>query len=462
MKKIFAILSFMVLTVAMAWAQRPIGNRAPQDLTLQETSVWPEAGHVFCPGDTVVINRGAINYITGQEMSRWVYNVPHLVGQVDGKRYPNCILIGNITSWVDPAWLKLLSNPAPKKAAAGAEAKVETKIETRVDTIYRVDTVILGNGEVGRDTVLRLDTLFRVDTLLRVDTIYVRDTVYMGAQRSSIPGNAQRLHRFSVGLHGGPSSLMQRTDGDVLGRGKVGFNVLADLEYAFYAPVGAQRKVWLGIKTGLSVGYTRSSMSSSVDLTYSDVQDADVVTPQQVDYHVASSKLNEANGQVQLEIPVHFALKHECGFFLNAGPRFSMPVYSHYDMSASKSSMVEVRYPDLGYSVWNEEVTGAFTRNNRTSKGRFGNANIHVMLNVETGYEFTLKNFDAIGLGVYANYSVWDNYKKADGDTPLLEIGKPQAGGAELDLHSAMDAMGKNLGYWDAGVKVVYHFNFWR
>lgn len=453
MKKFISIVSILVLTLASAYAQRPIGNRAPQDYTLQETSVWPEEGHVFHPGDTVVINKGAINYITGEEMSKWVYNVPHLVGQIGGRRFPDGILIGNIISWVNPAWLKLLNNQ-PKKPA---QAPV-----TRVDTVFHTDTIILGNATVGYDTLLRVDTLFRVDTLMRVDTVLVHDTVFVGDQRKSVPDGAQRLHRFSVGLHGGPSSLMQRTEGNVLGEGKVGFNVLADLEYAYYVPVGKEKKVWMGVKTGLSFGYTRTTMNSAVDLTYSNVEDADKVAPQQVDYHVSSSQVNEANGQLQLEVPIHLALKHESGFFLNVGPRISLPVYSHYNMRASKQSSVEVRYPDLGYSVWNEAVTGAFTQNNRTAKGKFGNANVHVILNLETGYEFTLKNFDALGLGVYANYSAWNNYKKANGDTPLLEIGTPEASGANLDLHSVMDAMGKDLGYWDAGVKVVYHFNFWR
>ena len=53
-------------------------------------------------GDTVRIHKDQLKYLTGERMSKWVYNKQHVVRQVGGKRYPQGVLLKGIYSWVYP------------------------------------------------------------------------------------------------------------------------------------------------------------------------------------------------------------------------------------------------------------------------------------------------------------------------------------------------------------------------
>ena len=81
-----------------------------QTASAQETSAKPK--HYYNNsiteikvGDSIMINRDSLYYLTGERMSRWVYDVPHTIQQVGGKRYPYGILIRGIYSWVYPGTL---------------------------------------------------------------------------------------------------------------------------------------------------------------------------------------------------------------------------------------------------------------------------------------------------------------------------------------------------------------------
>lgn len=470
------LISIICVSFALAAnAERPIGNKAPQDPELQNKVYMPSEDHVFAAGDTVVISNQTVQYLSGQKVAGWVYQAPHVVGKVGGKAYPEGVLIGNIMSWVDPAGLRLLE-PDKKAPARAGQAKApvtastsivrvdtvrQTNTISRMDTVYIHDTIYIGEQAQHVDTFyvreqeLRVDTVLRLDTILRVDTVYI-EPEYMAALR------ATGLHRFGIGLRGGVASLMQRTEGDVLGRGGVGFGAMLDLEYAYYASVDRERNTWLGIKTGVSLGYARSSMAAPLNINYDNVPDGDAVAPQNVNYMIRGREIRESDGQLQVEVPVMFALKHASGFFLNLGPKVLFPVYSHYKTSVSDNSRIDVNYPAFGYNVWNEVITGKFTDDNRLAKGNFRNAVVHVLVGLETGAEFRLPKQNSLALGLYGNYSVWNNYQPQTASVNMIEISQPAATGATVALHSAMDTYGKKLGYWDAGLKLTFYLNFWK
>ncbi len=83
------------------------------------------------------------------------------------------------------------------------------------------------------------------------------------------------------------------------------------------------------------------------------------------------------------------------------------------------------------------------------------------MLTAELGYEWTLKSGNSLGLGAYANYSVYNTFKNTPNAEGLFNLTAPSdTDKAHLDVLSATRAYADKLGYFDAGVKVAYHFNF--
>ena len=80
----------------------------------------------FHVGDTIVIKKDHERYLTGEKMSKWVYDVEHTIQQVRGKRFPEGILIRGIYSWVGPDDI-LNKSTHPQEAVANQEAKNRLK-----------------------------------------------------------------------------------------------------------------------------------------------------------------------------------------------------------------------------------------------------------------------------------------------------------------------------------------------
>jgi hypothetical protein len=64
-------------------------------------------------------------------------------------------------------------------------------------------------------------------------------------------------------------------------------------------------------------------------------------------------------------------------------------------------------------------------------------------------------------LGAYANYGVYSLYTNDLNKESFIAVTPPTAqGNAAVDVLSLTDAYANKLGYFDGGVKLVYHFNF--
>ena len=89
--------------------------------------------------------------------------------------------------------------------------------------------------------------------------------------------------------------------------------------------------------------------------------------------------------------------------------------------------------------------------------------NVNVMLTAEIGYEWTLKSGNSLGLGAFANYSVYNSFKN-DPKTakPLVELTTipSNVADATFRVNPATQTYASGLGFFDAGVKIAYHFNF--
>ena len=156
-----------------------------------------------------------------------------------------------------------------------------------------------------------------------------------------------------------------------------------------------------------------------------------------------------------------FSLIHENGLFFNVGPKFMMPVYSPYKQTVDQdNSHITAYFPEYGITIQDNVVTGKYTGQQPEANNGI-QFNINVMLTAELGYEWKLKSGNSLGLGAYANYSVYNSYKNATSAEGLFNLTAPtDEGAATLDVLSATHTYASKLGYFDAGIKIAYHFNF--
>ena len=441
-------------------------------------------------GDSVMIKRDCTKYLTGEQPSAWVYDKVHMVGQLGTKRFPEGVLLFPINSWVCPECITSVqakeAAPAPAPAPAHAPARVaeepapapapaqiaeEPVVEPVVEEpapapvvepepepvveepapapVVEEPAPAPAPAQVVEEPIAEEPAPAPAPAAVLVEQV-------KGDSVKTKQNFRHGYDRFSIGLRGGASSLLHDLK---KGKWNCGGDVILDLQYAHYWTKDG-RPVDLGLITGIGIGYSQSSVKTNVN---DQTEHEDQEPGYKVIYTVVSDKIREHDGQLQLEVPLFFSLIHTNGLFFNIGPKFMIPVYTPYKQNISKDTYIEAYFEILETPVSNTEVTGIlrdFTQKGSDYKNQF---TINVMLSAELGYEWILKSGNSLGLGAYANYSVYNSFKNKNANTQaLITVEPPVAGSnsADVKVSTATATYAKRLGFFDVGVKVAYHFNF--
>ena len=432
-------------------------------------------------GDTVIIKKDCERYLTGERMSTWVYYVVHSVQQVGTEQWPNGVLLGGILSWVDPNGLTLQyaterTTEAEQQVAQEQQKQDMAEVAERVQEVENLNE--LQKAIVEQQAAAHGTTTIKSDSTVakpKEEVVAPKEEVVAPKEEVVAPKEEEEdtplqanevinnkedklpiepnYHRFSIGIRGGAASLMHKTEA---GKWNCGFNALLDLQYAYYwTEFGRQYD--LGILTGLSVGYTQSGMQLGID-------DQFTVTTNEgdnIDYSLSADRVKENDGQIQLEIPLMFSLVMHNGFFFNVGPKFILPVYTPYKQTITNPN-VDAYFQTEGVHVTNEVITGMVTDEQLNSHGTNADQlKVNITLTADLGYEWKLKHKNALALGVFANYGLWNAFKNTTSDQSLISVTPPSSSSiATVDILSATDTYASKLGYFDAGIKLTYHFNF--
>ena len=433
-------------------------------------------------GDTIVIKKDHERYLTGEKMSKWVYNVEHTIQQVGGKRrFPNGILLRGILSWVDPD--DIINKTTHPEAAAANQLEKEEAEQAAKDSVQqakeeRKDSIQQAKAE--QDSLLKA----RIDSIetARLDSIAERarqDSIAQ-AQRDSLlavwqqqQDSAQAVYlitekqkemencnRFTIGLRGGAASLMQ--DAPKMGNWHIGWDALLDLQYAHYwKKFGA--KMQYGLLLGVSAGFARSHMSGAINDTFTEETESNPGEKSVIDYTVTADNVTEYDGQLQLEVPIMFSMVHEKGFFLNIGPRIALPVWTPYNQTIDNPH-IDAFFATEGVNVHDAKITGVVTEDQTKTNGKWKSSTLNIMLGAELGYEYTFHNRNSLGIGLYADYSLYSMYKNTPSEKSLVSIVEvPKlANPAVVNVLSATDTYAKGIGFFDVGLKLSYHFNWWK
>ena len=411
-------------------------------------------------GDSVMIKPECQQYLTGEKPSTWVYDKVHTVRQLGTKRFPEGVLLMNIYSWIcEECLVPVHPREAQPEQPAEETSVVEQKPVEETPVVEQKpaeETPVVEQKPAEETPVVEQKPAEETPTVEPkpaeeeiADESAVSGETAKGDSIKSKQKFGGKYDRFTIGLRGGASSLMHHAD---KGNWTCGGDVVLDLQYAHYWTKDG-RPVDLGLIVGLGVGYMQSGLKVGNDSTS--------FTKSGVDYTVLASNIKETDHQLQLEVPLMFSLISEKGVFFNIGPKFMIPVYSPYKQTVDQNNThITAYFPNEGITVTDETVTGKYTGQQPTTKNGI-QFNVNVMLTAEIGYEWVLKSGNSFGLGAYANYSVFNTFKNTTSTEGLFDLTAPtETSAAILDVQSATKTYADKLGYFDAGLKLAYHFNF--
>ena len=420
-------------------------------------------------GDSVMIKRECVEYLTGERPSVWVWDKVHTVRQLGTKRFPEGVLLMNIYSWICEECLIPVNGRAQEEEAKAVEEQKEDRaaFEKAQKGEPAAQPAAQPAEEPKEEPAAEPAEEPAKEEPAPVEEQKEEEPAAQSNQGDSIHSQQNFKHnydRFTIGLRGGAAGLLHKTNE---GSWTCGGDVVLDLQYAHYWTKDG-RPVDLGIITGVGLGYAQSSVKSSVNSTRPNVEDGDA-TPMHIDYTIRADEVKEHDGQLQLEVPLMFSLIHQNGLFFNIGPKFMLPVFTPYKQTISNNpnTFVEAYYQETGVRVTNDVITGLLAEDKYTSKGTdYKNKfTINVMLTAEIGYEWILKSGNSLGLGAYANYSVYNSFKNNPEDPnvdPLIRVesAPSSTSNAVINVNPLTGTYASGLGFFDAGVKLAYHFNF--
>lgn len=478
MKRIlFIAIAFCAITVQ---AQNvPVGNKMRPDLTLQSRAVVPDSSYTYAEGDTIVVPMKIRKYLTGERISLWVYNTTHIIKQVGGERFPNGILLEGINSWVPMSKNAPLLLPSPKKAATQKPAATQpqkpaeqpkpvAESQKPAEQQKPVEQAKPAEPQKPAEQTKPAEQPKPAEHAQPSPYEPARPVEYPSQQQPEqvMPVEpvkpeepSQRVehvhmhphHRLSIGVRGGVASLMQQPV-----TWKIGYDALFDLQYGCYWRSNTA-KPSLGFVIGLAAGFEHNDITMSNVTCKSDIT-ADGLNLQ---YTASIDQIDEHTSQIQVEVPVLFSMVTPRGFYLNLGPKLILPVYGMYKQQLTNAD-IETYSPLLDVTFKNDVVLGQFTK--AQLAGQSGKINTFlfkptVAAMLDLGYEAKLNNGDAFSIGVYGDYGFsMKSTAKAD-LAPIVDIVPPSAdANAQVRLGHLSSQVTK-LGFFDAGLKLTYHFN---
>ena len=427
--------------------------------TVSAQQAAPAQKHEFkvAIGDSVMIKRECQKYLTGETPSVWVWDKVHTVRQLGTKRFPDGVLLMNIYSWMCEDCLIPVNGRAQEAEEQAQEEQAEDKAafeqaqrekEQREKALREAAEKAAAEAETAAAEQKAQEKAEKEE---KAAAEKARKDSIKQEKADSIEAEKKFKHnydRFTIGLRGGASALMHHAE---KGNWTCGGDVVLDLQYAHYW-ADDTRPVDLGLIVGLGIGYEQSGLKTN---------DSTAFTKANVDYTVVAKDIKETDHQLQLEVPLMFSLIHDNGLFFNVGPKFMIPLYTPYKQTVNtQDTHITAYFPETGITIQDNPVTGQYTGQQPNEKNGI-QFNINVMLTAEIGYEWLLKSGNSIGLGAYANYSVFNTFKNTTNSEGLFNLTAPtDTDKAHLDVLSATHAYADKLGYFDAGIKLAYHFNF--
>lgn len=260
-----------------------------------------------------------------------------------------------------------------------------------------------------------------------------------------------QTHDFSLGVHAGAS--MYLTDGDfsnlLSGVGGI------DMSYTIRGVIANQTA--LGVKLGAGLTFANATHSlSDYKEQYTNID----YYPTEMDYTITAGTYKERQMQLQVEVPLFLSfITH--GVTINIGGKFMMPFYQkrHLDVT---DAHITVFYPEFGVPVTDYLATGRLENYEYHATDDAYMPKLNALLAVELGYEWRTGIDNRMGVQLYLDYGLWNNYsnnpprKRLIDVEPILNTEYPVP---NIHVNMLTDTYSSKVNYLSCGIKWYYAFH---
>lgn len=287
-------------------------------------------------------------------------------------------------------------------------------------------------------------------TLRHITTILFIATATTIAAQEFTPTFMSLYDRIGLGVRAGVAGHMQA------GPQPLGFETMFDVQYAHYWRHDSWRQTQIGLITGLSFGFSRSSWQKSIHEQQSFTLTEDGFSFP-LDYTI-DMRIHEQDQQLQLEVPLLFSLIFPKGWFLHLGPRLQVPLAPTYRETISEDQIAAV------YSLWSEEAlinnptTGCLSESQHTPSGTWRTTKVNLLLGAEAGYEYMFNDKNRLAFAAYGHAGVLP-HKNHSADRNIVAITPPTPEDvAHIDVYGLSNTQSLSTNYFTAGIRIAYYF----
>lgn len=260
---------------------------------------------------------------------------------------------------------------------------------------------------------------------------------------------AQTISRLSFGLGGGvsvaPNNVVVKYAPRPMGTFDFGYTLLG----------GVNESVNLGFRTGLNVVYAQNDLSTVLSERFATTD----VYGNVYDYRISSPKVLYTQKQVNLEIPLMFAIENK-GFYVNLGLKLQMPLWNTFTQSIKKPE-VAVYVHETGEMMVNRTSTGKILDSQRNMSGTATLPNVLCAISAEIGHVWNVNGNNSLGFDLFFDYSPvgFFNNSLIDRSHDLVEVENRNGNDAVVTVRPLTECNNFNFRQFNAGVKFVYAFD---
>lgn len=259
---------------------------------------------------------------------------------------------------------------------------------------------------------------------------------------------AMAQSHISVGVRGGYGGFLPTQTGV---DGHVAPNAMLDVQFAHYWSAGEED---LGLRTGLDVGFAQARYTQVLNDHFVNID----YLGHPMEYTVTASSVAEQMMDVQLEVPLLFAMRAN-GFILNVGPKLLIPMWFSNRLDINGLN-ISAYYPEFGVTVPNELITGSVSENLLHQQSSEGTFVLSVLAYMDLGYEWRIRRTDnLIGVSFFAEASPWTYSQPAHKGSRPIEVApiiNPDNPPAQVTVHRLSDVMPSMPVFLNFGLKLYY------
>jgi len=269
---------------------------------------------------------------------------------------------------------------------------------------------------------------------------------------SALSLQAQSTSRIMIGLGGGFSTnlIEGRVDNICGPMGTFNFG------YAILGSVNSSTQ--LGLRTGVNASYSQFANAIKLDNKFTNYD----YYGHQMDYTVASTAVTYRQSQINVEVPIMFAVRSR-GVYFNVGAKFVAPVWNQYKQTIDNPT-ISAFYPEYGVTVVNDVVTGRLTDEQINLSGKATVPYLMIGLAAEIGHVWALKGSNSsLGFDIFLDYMPWSIGASKENTKSIVEVAplvndceQPKAAVTVNPMFQCNNYAYQNLNF---GIKLVYTFD---